>query len=272
VTTAPALDPPLPEGATLAEGLTVIEHLSRNEALDVYDVWDTGRYCRCVAKLVMPDRSPEDRAHARLLLEGELLERFAHPHIVRAFETIRSPQTIVLLETLSGETLGHLIDRRERRRLPLGELAILGLQLGSAIRYMHSQGYLHLDVKPSNAVVEQGYVKLLDLSLARPPGACRRGVGTRPYLSPEQARGGELTAAADVWGLGATLYAAATGQPPFEDPEANYPQLEVRAPPVRGLRRLPGSIAAALDACLEPGAAERPSVDEVLDALELVAP
>ncbi|MEV0304874.1 ABC transporter transmembrane domain-containing protein [Streptomyces prasinus] len=94
-------------------------------------------------------------------------------------------------------------------------LALLGVQLCSALHYLHGQGLLRLDLKPSNVVVDRGHAKVLDLSIARPPGPAPAGVGTFRYLAPEQARGGPLSAAADVWGIGITLYEAAVGDVPF---------------------------------------------------------
>ena len=264
-----ALLPTVCAGDELAPGYTVIEHVSRNQALDVYDVWDDGRYCRCVAKTLRPDRLGEKRATARLRLEGELLARFAHPHLVRAYETLETPQTVVVLETLSGETLAAHIEQRASR-MPAAELALLGLQVGSAVRYMHGQGYLHIDLKPSNIILDLGVAKVLDLSLARPPGPLRPGVGTRCYLAPEQARGGDVTAAADVWGLGVVMWEAAVGEPAFDDEAAGvkYPQTVARAPAVRRRRRLPAALGAVIDACLDPAAGARPALDDVLTALE----
>jgi serine/threonine protein kinase len=268
MTEAPLL-PPLEAGAELAPGYVVVEHVSRNQALDVYDVWDDGRYCRSVAKTLRPDRLGEERPTSRLRLEGELLARFTHPHLVRAYETLEEPQTIVILETLSGETLSaHLAQRATR--MPTAELALLGLQLGSALRYMHREGYLHLDLKPSNIILDLGIAKVLDLSLARPPGPIRPGVGTRGYLAPEQARGEDVTPAADAWGLGVVLWEAAVGDPAFDDETTGtrYPQTVRRAAPIRRRRRLPAGLGAVIDACLEPDEAARPFLDEVLAELE----
>jgi len=259
---------PLREGAELAPGYRVISHLSRNQALDVYDAWDERRFCRCVAKLLRPDWLGAERADRRLRTEGRLLARFSHPHIVRAYETLDAPQTIVIMETLTGETLSHMLARRTRRPA-LGEVALVGLQLASAVRYMHTHRWLHVDLKPSNVIVDAGYVKLFDLSLARRPGPGRKGVGTQGYLSPEQARGDRLGPAADVWGLGAVLHEVCTGSEPFPDVRGvKYPQLQMRAPSVRTRRRVPAPFAEALDACMEPDAADRPEVDELLAALE----
>src|SRR5262249_35558233 len=122
-----------------------------------------------------------------------------------------------------------------------------------------------------NVIVDQGVAKLLDLSLARRPARrTRRGAGTRAYLAPEQARGGPLSAATDVWGLGALLFEAAVGEPPVPGGDGD-PQLHRRAAAVGRLRRLPDGLGDTIDACLEPDAERRPTLDAVMAALEQVA-
>ncbi|MEU6808740.1 serine/threonine-protein kinase [Streptomyces sp. NPDC046831] len=207
--------PPLAPGTRPVPGYEILAHLTRTGWLDVYDAWSEERDCRCVIKVVRPDRRDERRLRERLLCEGRWLQAFTHPHLVRAYETFTSPEPLVVLETLTGETLSHLLHRLPRRPAA-ADVALLGVQLCSAMHYLHGQGLLHLDLKPSNVVVDCGRAKVLDLSVARPPGPAPAGVGTVRYLSPEQARGGPLSAAADVWGIGVTLYEAACGEAPFD--------------------------------------------------------
>ncbi|HSI80197.1 MAG TPA: serine/threonine-protein kinase [Solirubrobacterales bacterium] len=283
-------DEPLAPGTEIAPGFVVLGHLSRGRRLDVYDAWSEERGSRCVVKALRPERSGEERARELLVREGELLERLSHPHLVRGYETRLDPVPLIVIETLAGQTLSHLIEV-EQPELSPADLAQLGLQLGSVVRYLHRNGILHLDLKPSNVVVESGRARLIDLSVARPPGPAPPGVGTWYYLSPEQARGGKLDAAADVWGLGAILFEAATGEPAFGDgdeeldeadalaPETAtwisddgsdgpYPQLEERAPPVADLRPLPPALAELIDTCLDPDPQRRPSLESLLAGLE----
>lgn len=257
---------PLAEGDELAPGYVVLDHLRRGRALDAYDAWSEERDCRCVIKTLRPD-CDDPGAARRLLAEGRLLRRLSHPHIVRAYETRLQPRTMVVLETLMGETLGHTIAER-RRRLAAVELAYLGLQLCSAVGYLHRHGVLHLDVKPSNIIAQCGQAKLLDLSVARRPGRAPPGVGTAQYMSPEQARGGVLTAAADVWGIGVVLYEAATGRRPAADkhpPGADV--LDTPCEPIRRARRVPLTLAGAIDAAVQIDPSTRPSVDGLVAAL-----
>ena len=183
---------------------------------------------------------------------------------------LTEPRPLVVMETLTGETLAHLIDRRPRP-LAAPELAFLGLQLASAVGYLHRRGYLHLDLKPSNIVAEAGRAKLIDLSIARRPGRAKPGVGTWCYMAPEQARGGRLGRPADVWGIGVVLWEAACGDTAFADESVDHPQLVHRAPPLRSRRRLPAALGNGVDRCLEPDPAARPSLAELRALLEPVA-
>ncbi len=278
---------PSATGVELARGYRTIELLRRGRDLDVYDVWSDERACRCVIKAVRPDRLDREGPAQRLLAEGRLLQSLTHPHIVRAYEVIEEPVPMVVMETLAGETLGHMIEVREVE-LSAAEVAQLGLHLCSAIRYLHRHGMLHLDLKPSNVIAECGRAKLIDLSVARPPGPAHAGIGTHYYLSPEQARGGELGPAADVWGMGAVLFEAATGEPAFDDPDAagddeddgydesvsetldegDSPQLAGRARRIDELRPLPAELVDLVAASLDPEPERRPGVDELIRALE----
>ncbi len=257
----------LAEGEMLAPGYEVIAHLSRAEALDVYDVWSLERDCRAIAKLARPDR-PEERVQARLENEGRLLLALAHPNIVRAYELLPTPEPVLILETLPGQTLAHMIETA-RRRLSVADIAELGLQLCSAIGYLHTRGQLHLDLKPANVIAHAGTAKVIDLSLARPPGRAPRGLGTSGYLPPEQARGDVVGEAADVWGIGATLFEAATGSPPFPGARRGaYPQLGEPAPRISDLRRAPRALIDLLADCLAKSPSERPAVGALADRLE----
>src|SRR5262245_33477547 len=78
--------PLLAEGDRLTPGYMVVAHLHRGDALDVYEVWSAERECRCVAKVLRPDRLEHPGDRQRVLREGRLLQRLTHPHIVRAYE------------------------------------------------------------------------------------------------------------------------------------------------------------------------------------------
>ena len=260
--------PPLEAGEAIAPGYEVISHLHRSNNFDVYDAWSEERASRCIAKIPIPDLIEDKKLTRGLFREGRLLKKLTHPHIVRAYETLREPRPTLILETLTGATLAYLIDTSSRR-LPLQDIAHLGLHLCSAVYYLHRHGILHLDLKPSNIVSECQRAKILDLSIARPPGWGKKDAGTRNYMAPEQARGDYLGPEADVWGIGAVLFEAATGELPFDahEDEDRYEQLERRAEPVRSYRRVPASFNDLVRSCLEPDPARRPTVGDLADTL-----
>jgi len=257
------------EDAPEIPGHAVLAGMNRGRDLDVWEVWSERRACVCIAKTIAPGASRGTRT--RLLQEGRLLRRLAHPHLVRAFEVYPEVPAVVL-EPLQGATLSYLV-RDLGRRLPPEDLAHLGTHLTSAIGYLHSEGWLHLDLKPSNVISDGGLARVIDLSLARRPGPCKRGLGTSQYLSPEQARGEVVGPPADVFGIGATLWAAATGKRPFgvPAPGAPFEQVIRRAEPVRRHRRLPVPLADVIDSCLEPEPAARPAVGDLMRELEALA-
>ena len=292
--------PPLPDGDTLVPGYVVLGHLHQSNNYDVYDVYSEERACRCIAKTPRQDRLGREKTREALLREGGLLEGLTHPHLARLYEKIEGPTPVLILETLTGETLAHLIDTGYRR-LPVKEISHLGLHLCSAIHYLHGRGILHLDLKPSNIVSERGLAKILDLSIAHPPGPTRKGAGTTQYMAPEQVRGGEVDASTDVWGIGAVLFEAATTEPPFnaefeetgdeEGPDnptdgtdewtstsgtgtytdlESYEQLTRRADPVRAHRRVPAAFGEIVARCLDPNPEGRPTVAELTGALRIL--
>ncbi len=262
--------PPLPPGADLAPGYQVVGHIRRGNDLDVYDLWSEERACRCVGKTPRDDRLDKAATTRHLNLEGRLLKSFTHPHLVRAYETLTQPRLIVFLETLPGETLSHLIDARQRR-LPIAQIAHLGLHLCSAMHYLHGQGYLHIDLKPSNIIASAGVAKVLDLSLARRPGRAPRGIGTLGYQAPEQITGQPLTAATDVWGIGAVLYVAATGEDPIDvdssDAEDRAEMIVIAPEPIQRHRRVPVAFRAIVEECLAADPAARPSIADLTTSL-----
>ena len=116
--------PPLPDGGFLAPGYTTLAHLHQSNNFDVYDVFSEERACRCIAKTPRQDLLESERVADRLLREGALLAGLTHPHVARLYEVVEGPPPALILETLTGETLAHLIATNSRR-LPIKEVAHL---------------------------------------------------------------------------------------------------------------------------------------------------
>jgi len=261
----------LREGERITGDLEVIALLRRSRTFDVYDVFSDSRDCRCVAKLPRPDRADDERTRRRLRHEARMLLSCTHPHLVRAYELHDEPVPVLVLETLSGETLEHALSC-SGGPLPLADVALLASHVCSALHYLHGRGIVHLDLKPANIVVDLGRVKLLDLSIARAPGPVAAGTGSRRHMAPEQARGGDVGPPADVWGAGCVLFHALTGRAAFGARPDGFEQLERRAEPLLPGPQLPRAIASVVNAALDPRPEARPTVEELADVLDGAIP
>jgi tetratricopeptide (TPR) repeat protein len=156
---------------------------------------------------------------ARLRREFRALSRLDHPNIVRVYDHgDLNNLPFLALEFVDGVTLGAWLETGR----DMAQIVAVFAQVADALEAAHAAGLIHRDLKPENIMVTaDGTVKLMDFGLTKLLEASvaitREGamVGTVLYMSPEQCRGQELDARADVYALGAVLYRALTGVPPF---------------------------------------------------------
>lgn len=204
--------------------------------------------------------SPNEKTRRRFLLEAEIAVALRHPNITRVLELSADGAFPYLVqELLGGEDLNTCIQRGDPPTLR-GRIEVL-LQVARALAHAHSQGVLHRDVKPRNVrVLPDGSVKLMDFGFAklldRDLNLTTKGVaiGTLGYVSPEQFRGEQVDARADVFSFGVLAYELLTGTRPFAGtsfPEVSRRLLEEDPRPVHELNpecdpRLSGLIAACL--------------------------
>jgi eukaryotic-like serine/threonine-protein kinase len=269
----------LKEGDAIAPGRSVLKLLGGGHRYEVYLVWDDKLFAVMVAKVLRPDIAEEEYAIRGLQRESEALDDLAHPVLLRGFGAeLEGPYPHILVEHLEGPTLRRLI--KKSGPLPLQQVLPLGLHVASAIHYMASEDWVHLDIKPDNLVMGIP-PRLIDLSLARTVERARRlreYIGTNAYMPPEQCapgEAGEIGPPSDVWGLGATLYHAIAGKLPFSRPrtrdedaplEDRFPQLyEEPWPWPVGV---PPALDEAVMACLRPDPADRSTAAELAHSLE----
>jgi serine/threonine-protein kinase len=180
---------------------------------------------RAVAVKMSPG-GPESRPGdgVRIRREAALLGALPHPNIVRLLEAgEHEGRPFFTTEWLPG---GSLADRLGRGPLPLLAVLRMGEALGHALHYIHERRILHLDLRPSNILFSRaGRAKLIDFGVAKrlhkPHGLTRRGgaCGDPRYIAPEEAGGPNTRVGpgTDIHALGAILYEALTGRPPFQD-------------------------------------------------------
>lgn len=173
--------------------------------------------------------TPAEMRQAKVRFERELevLARLDHEAVVAMLDVVDDAGDLVLVMPYLSS--GNLAERvRDRGPLPAEEVRALAARLLPALAAAHRLGILHRDIKPANVLFDDvGRAHLADFGVARTreitDGLTRPGVvlGTPGFLSPEQARGGELTPASDVASLGATLHFAATGRGPYDGGDAH---------------------------------------------------
>lgn len=265
----------LGEGDALTEDLSVISKLGGGSAYEAYLAFDEITYTAVVVKVVRPGQVTDQVTLRGLRREIDTLTQVNHPALVRALRAAPDGERPhVVLEHLDGPRLSTLI--RRHGALSPNQYLPLGIEVASALHYMHGRGFLHLDVKPSN-IIMGAPAKLIDVSVARSTGraaALTYSVGTDAYMAPEQCdppRSGVPVHATDVWGLGATLYEAIAGFQPFDDGDADADESRVRWPQVvdepYGMpETVPPQVAEVVLAALAPDPGQRPTPAEVADA------
>jgi eukaryotic-like serine/threonine-protein kinase len=209
----------------------------------------------------------DEELRRRFVREARLAARLAHPNVVRVFDVGEDDsRPFIAMEYVEGETLAELVARGGP--LPPAEVATLGMQMCAGLAAAHAAGLVHRDVKPQNLLLgTDGVLKLGDFGIAVAYEGTRLTLagtvlGTAGYLAPEQARGEQVTAAADIYAVGAVLYELLTGEPSRtagslaelgSEDGFQAPDLAARRPEV------PAELVAAVTACLSVGPEDRPA-------------
>jgi tetratricopeptide (TPR) repeat protein len=233
-------------------------------------------------KVSVAEVTDRQRADERFLREAAILARLAHPNIVRYVGHGVSETGIYLaMEWLEGETLEQ---RLERGPLSPADTVRVARQIAAGLGAAHQAGVIHRDIKPSNIVLVGGSadaVKIVDFGIARHarPSIARSGawmVGTPGYMAPEQARGRDVDARADVFSLGCVIYRCLAGRAPFEGQDVIAVSLKLILEDVPRLASVDERIPEALDVLvarmMAKSSAARPrdgaEVDAELEGIE----
>ena len=245
----------------------------------VWLAWDE-RLNRAVAvkQLHSPVGLPEAEArvaHDRAMREARITARLHHPNAVPVFDVVdHEGQPCLVMQYLPSRSLQAVLT--ERGPLPAREVARIGSELAAALAAAHRADIVHRDVKPGNVLLaDDGTARITDFGISHALGdasltSTGMVTGTPAYLAPEVARGTSSSAASDVFSLGATLYAAVEGAPPFGTGE-NAMALLHRVASGSITPPSDGPLTPVLLAMLAAAPEDRPAMQEVSGVLAEVA-
>ncbi|MGR3932359.1 serine/threonine-protein kinase [Streptomyces sp. BRA346] len=213
--------------------------------------------------------------YERTRREARSAARITHPNVVVVHDVVDDDEGLpcIVMEYVPSTTLGAQL--KERGTVPPQEAARIGLGMVAALRAAHAAGVLHRDVKPGNVLLgADGRIVLTDFGIAVTSGTStltRTGemIGSIEYMAPERVRGRKPGPFSDLWALGAALYQAVEGQPPFRRDTAIETAYANAVDPLPPLRHA-GPLAPLIEALLAKEPDERPSAEEAERELKSV--
>ncbi|GIH74142.1 serine/threonine protein kinase [Planobispora longispora] len=217
------------------------------------------------------DETERADLNRRTVREARTAGRLDHPSVIIVHDVVEEGgRPWIVMQLVRSRSLGQAV--RERGPLPPEQVAAVGLSVLGALRAAHAAGVLHRDVKPENVLLaDDGRVVLTDFGIAattHETGITRTGgmVGTPAFLPPERLHGLPATPESDLWSLGATLYAALEGHPPFERPTAAATMMAVLSGEPSPMRHT-GPLATAVLGLMSKDPATRMRPDQAEDLL-----
>jgi serine/threonine protein kinase len=282
-----------PRIGTVAAGkYKILRLIGRGGMGSVYEAQNVAIGKRVALKFVIMEKGADSATLARFHREARAISSIESAHIVQVFDTdeTREGEPFLVMELLQGESLGERI--RKQGRLSVAEAVGVVIQALRGLRRAHAAGIVHRDLKPENLLLVKGeddmtHVKIVDFGLSKvietlgasspdtnititQEGAM---VGTPLYMSPEQMEARpDVDHRTDIWSMGAILYEALAGSPPF--PEKTYARLVIAIcqQDPRDIQSLspdvPPAVARAASRALERDRAKRfQTAEEFLKAL-----
>lgn len=211
------------------DGYEDIRRAARGGMGVVYEATQSGLNRKVALKIMSAVSMADEKMRERFRLEAEAVAQLEHPHIVPIYDVgTWEDRPFIAMKWVEGTDLNRWMKRRLSQSPMFSELLheAVGklVKVAEAVHHAHQRGFLHRDLKPSNIMIgEDGTAFVTDFGLARRMGSTEeltlsgQVLGTPSFMSPEQARGDQtrMSVATDVFSLGAILYWALTGAPPF---------------------------------------------------------
>ncbi|WP_262058810.1 serine/threonine-protein kinase [Streptomyces sp. STR69] len=264
------------EGRRIAGRYRLAEQIGRGGMGTVWRADDEvlGRQVAIKRLHERPELSADELAtlYERTRREARSAARIQHPNVIVVHDVVDDDgRPCIVMEYVPGPTLADLL--KDGRTLPHEEAARIGLDTVAALRAAHAAGVLHRDVKPGNVLLGTGdRTVLTDFGIAMTDGAStltKTGemVGSIHYMAPERIRGLTPGTASDLWALGATLYQAVEGRPPFRRATAMETAYAIAVDPLEPMKQA-GPLEPIVEALLIKEPDERPTAEQTERALQ----
>lgn len=211
-------------GRMFNERYKITERIGIGGMAEVYKAQDQVLGRTVAVKVMLPQYAADPEFTARFKQEAASAANLQSPYIVNVYDWGQDGGTyFIVMEYVRGTDLKTAV--QQRGAINQRKVAEIGSQVCQALSVAHGQDIMHRDIKPQNIMVQpDGNVKVMDFGIARAKNSVKAKtssvLGTAHYISPEQAQGKELDGASDMYSLGCVLYEAATGQLPFDGPDA----------------------------------------------------
>lgn len=214
----------------LQERYEIVRELGRGGAGVVYQAIDLKLKRDVALKILYRQATRNSTENEQFLQEARLAAQLDHPNVIDIYDVDLDARCIAM-EFVNGGTLRDILARY--KRLSISQTRTIVLQLCRGLQVAHDAGVLHRDIKPANIfITKKRKIKLGDFGIAHITNVDKNAftqlsaqIGTLPYMSPEQVRGQQLSAASDVYSVGIVLYEMLTGSPPFFEGDIAYHHL-----------------------------------------------
>ncbi|MDZ4755581.1 MAG: serine/threonine-protein kinase [Phycisphaerae bacterium] len=266
-------------------GYKILARIGQGAASEIHLVQDMKTRQVWAMKHVVRRTEKDDRFIQQVEDEFAIGKRLNHPNLRATVDLFRKKKLFKTIEV--GLLLEYVDAGSIDQRMPKNQLEATRIfaQVARGLAHMHERGFVHADMKPTNVMIAEGIVKIIDLGQACPIGTVKKRIqGTPGYMAPEQAHRAAITPATDVYNFGATMYWVLMGEviptamPPKEEQSGLYKGAidEKRIPlPAAPHERNPGIhhlLSKQVMECIQLDVYARPqSMERVATRLELIA-
>lgn len=225
VTSVPGADEELElVRSALDDEYEVLEELGRGGMAIVYRARERALDRDVAVKVLPVARTFDSELVERFQREARLAAGLDHPHIIPIYRVGQVDRVnFLVMKFVRGPSVSAIV--REQEKMRPAEVAKMLVQVSEALDHAHGQGVVHRDIKPDNIMRDaSGRYVVMDFGIARPMGGAQltqvgESMGTPKYMSPEQARAGELDGRSDFYSLGVVAFECLVGRPPFSAPD-----------------------------------------------------